>query len=1490
MKKYLRITYYSAVIILFLLVVFTGFTQTAAFREYLRTTIIDKSHSIVNGQLWINSIEGNLLTGFRLKEVVFFERENVVISAHTVTIKYDPFALLLKRVGIANALVENPSVVLVRSTDGTWNIERLFQTSKPDTTPSPWSIDIKNVTIDNACVEVIDSLALSQRVKPLPSQCIDYAHIRIDSLTVSASLFLARNRYEATVRSFQCMTVLPEVRILRLTGVFTLRENEISAKNVHVVLPRSNIQFTASLLNTNIFRPITLENLFDKPVFLKLDATPLSTVELKQFLYPYVDFLDGELDLSVESKGRFGDCIINECTITVGQSKLSLQGRLVNLHNPENLYLSVHSQELQLAPSLTNELLPGLSLPNLGFLGYVTGKLAYEGTPQKFQSYLNARTSLGSVDATATISFETTPFTYDGVVRFQQVNIGPLLNDTTIQSSLNGTLTINGAGTNLSSMSAVMKAVLDSSKVYTIPINSMVLVSNIADGLLNSHLVMNVGTGRYELSSKVLFAHDETSYSVQGKVISCNCAEILNNSKYESSLSFQVQARGRWDAQGGKDSLELLFYPSSMGERSFDGGSILVRHYLEGNERTIILESEPFDLSCKGSYTLGSLIQGVERIVALYSTYFTDYLMYFENTPTQGTKQIVFPIAMPSQNVTFHLQCRDLTPFGVFIATPLEGDLELRGSFHVEEDTLVSNFNVGSREFIVDHPSSYLMLSGLNATITIDANVQSTNFHSFATSFHCEAQTLTYNHLLVDRVRLAVDACGDSGRICLYGIVDSLVTLRAENTWIRERTQLRCVFPVFECLFDTLWGVRALQPFRCYFTNQGIWVDNLTLLRDTTTLVVKGLFNPSGMSDIVFGVENFNLSDLKNIIRQTQSMGTFHQLTGAMSCRGIIRGTVEKPSFVCNLKIQDGSIHDVYFGTAILDVSYYENMLSTALLMFTSARSSLLQPDVTVRGTIPVQLSISPSRTDIPANGMLDIEIRGDAINAILLSPFFPILQNVSGTIACNLKVQGSVSNPEYSGSIVFNNVRFLVRPLGVQYILDGRAVSEGNRIYLEDVSISNVPEDQRTDGRLDITGSCILSGLSVKRFSLKAEGKLLVMKEQRMPGQSMYGTLYVGTSPQGLSWQGTPERSLIRGELYLLDAQLIFPPEREAPPLRASTIAVTFENDTMTVKETKSFRQQAHNGQPSQLSKAEESFLNNIDYDIAVETRGNNSIRFVFNTQTSEELFAVLKGRLTYNKVGTISRFAGQVEVGERSYYNFFKKFDAAGTITFTGDLGNPELNVTARYEGIHILDTTLAPTRSQTSSFSSQTDRERIAVILNITGTRTEPKVSTRIERYENNEWVRYETGDDESNAISFILSGQFTDELTAQQRTSLIGTNLGFGLAAGMITGPLSEALRRNTGGYIQSVDVLYYGGEFQKSADVRLTGQVGDAIIRFGGKVINDPFGNANVSVELPLSMLSRNLILSLEHKVESFEYSEMQRRAYNSAKIFYRFTF
>ncbi len=122
-----------------------------------------ESAALINGELQLGAIDGNLITGFRINNVTVTECGIELLSAQQAELKYDPFGLPFKHVGISNAVIVKPVIHIYRSIDGTTNITRLIKPTPTDTISSAWNIDIKRLELADAEVLFIDSLLLHQR-------------------------------------------------------------------------------------------------------------------------------------------------------------------------------------------------------------------------------------------------------------------------------------------------------------------------------------------------------------------------------------------------------------------------------------------------------------------------------------------------------------------------------------------------------------------------------------------------------------------------------------------------------------------------------------------------------------------------------------------------------------------------------------------------------------------------------------------------------------------------------------------------------------------------------------------------------------------------------------------------------------------------------------------------------------------------------------------------------------------------------------------------------------------------------------------------------------------------------------------------------------------------------------------------------------------------------------------------------------------------------
>ena len=181
-----------------------------------------------------------------------------------------------------------------------------------------------------------------------------------------------------------------------------------------------------------------------------------------------------------------------------------------------------------------------------------------------------------------------------------------------------------------------------------------------------------------------------------------------------------------------------------------------------------------------------------------------------------------------------------------------------------------------------------------------------------------------------------------------------------------------------------------------------------------------------------------------------------------------------------------------------------------------------------------------------------------------------------------------------------------------------------------------------------------------------------------------------------------------------------------------------------------------------------------------------------------------------------------------DRAYYRFIKQFNADGIIKYSGDFLNPELDITATYEGF------------RTSADSTSSSRpEKVLVSMKITGTRLAPKLdwSMTIDGVDYYSYKGTTSSDVQTDALTFILAGTFP--LSRSQANDL-AVDLGptarsslFTGAGSLITNAFSDFLRRETG-FIYSVE-LSYGTQssFGEAADIRLSGVAAGGIWRYGG---------------------------------------------------------
>jgi hypothetical protein len=475
-------------------------------------------------------------------------------------------------------------------------------------------------------------------------------------------------------------------------------------------------------------------------------------------------------------------------------------------------------------------------------------------------------------------------------------------------------------------------------------------------------------------------------------------------------------------------------------------------------------------------------------------------------------------------------------------------------------------------------------------------------------------------------------------------------------------------------------------------------------------------------------------------------------------------------------------------------------------------------------------------------------------------------------------------------GDVQLGNGLFRLEMNGIQYIVAGKINLDSQKIMFPEFVIKNTQRDYST-GLVNVGGFITTTGFAPKEYHLSANGELLVLSNTSSSiNQSFFGTLIARTGSNGLQFEGTFERSRIRGEVLVSDASLIFPPTQETSLFSntRSDDVVFYDDTSKAIYDTTIVNTIFQSFFPSITpKKVERTFLDGFGYELTIQTQDNVHVNMTFNANAGayEILSAELNGKMVLKKDEMGQQLTGTINVGDGSNYQFYKEFKASGSLTFIGDPQNPQLNITAKYEGTHCKNTNVGTGECNES--------ERVIVSLEITGSRLTPKVKIGLAILDQNNREIPRQGDVENDAIAFLLTsspntpGQFREDLSAFDRNKL-GETLTSTLTGTFVNNMLSdlvmEFIKQNNIPFVKRFEVR---NAERARPDLNIRGEFLDAVINLGGDVSN--LNYANVSVQYPiLGKQNRNFMIEGERKTES--YDVIQARTINTLRLFYRFTF
>jgi hypothetical protein len=713
-----------------------------------------------------------------------------------------------------------------------------------------------------------------------------------------------------------------------------------------------------------------------------------------------------------------------------------------------------------------------------------------------------------------------------------------------------------------------------------------------------------------------------------------------------------------------------------------------------------------------------------------------------------------------------------------------------------------------------------------------------------------------------------------------------------------------------------IWQSERSPFIRFDRAHSRIVLDTLTLYRpdlgyDPQLLLAQRLrfgidLEGDSIRSFYFEAPQLKLRDIPLFFTGGERRDEYATLNGRISYLNITgNGKIADPTVNTSMLVRNVTYNDVTFDSCLMNMSMQNRTLrgvstfhvDTAKFAVESRRYGRQEINLPSHNRFTVVVDSFPLEfTNDKREGTRPFAIHasGNSYPLNMFSPFVPVVGDLHGLFDANIQLTGIGDSIQLMGDVKFSKSSFTVLSTNVRYNAEGTLSLTENELRFNEVTLRNQKDDD-ANGIATMRGTLAFTGFRPGKFDFTlATPRLTVLtNESKFTLKNVYGSLAMKTLSRPIRFYGTMEEPQISGDVSLVEGYLTLPqnvasaasiatgdiiyrtrtPENyESENVPDTLVPVLITESIYDIEDARSVRSSRSETVRSkeaavsrQGEKQEIPFSEKLLYDMSISIPSDVWIDIYFNRAlglTGEQLNAELHTdrslRLTRTQSGAPLQILGELSVTDRSSYKFIRDFNPVyGTLSFYKDITNPNLDLTAEYEGKH----------------ESRNDYYKVQ--LKITGTAMLPLL--QIQMYKRNDVTgNYEKlnsppDEQQTDALLFLAQGSLRSDLDDQQKFNAVNNLLnpiGFKFAGSLLNSLIGNTELSN---YIRNVS--FEEGSAVLVKKVKLTGGYQKLKINVGQQLVSTSDGSSDYTIELPASQFfsfpyANNLILFGEAHVLS----------------------
>ncbi len=1462
-----RIFFPILIFLVFFPVIVFVLSYTRLFNEQLRSVLTSIVDEQTNARLYVGEIHGSIFGSFRIDGAALLYRNEPIAQVDTIRISHMPLSLLTKTIEAMRVELVNPRFYLMRFKDGTFNVDHISKGSSHQGGRFDWTVISKSVRIIGGHFFYYDSTRTrtDETLPPdsMPGAKFDASHFSLKNIDLTASANISDDNLSANIKNLSLDVSPSGFRIDSLRfGFFTSAAGtEVSGFDFRS--GSAVIHADLTLMGQNLLDSLEVKSLREKHLTADIDARNLDIKQIERFIDLPLDPVS-KFDLTCFLSGSLDTLNVKQFFLNTDSSYIPMTATLYNVVD-SSLRLRAETNRALISMPELSSLLKRTGFPNLGELRAVQANVTATGNPRDLNLNLQLKSGEAEVAGTAHIYSGS----YDGDLRFQRIDLARILSDNNLKTQLTGEATFSLKTSRGTMPDGRIVLTVDSSSFDQAAISNFAVSAASDRDSLN--IKFNLLTSRGKAGGSGTLNMQSKSYYANISFGELDPASFVSVPTLEGSFTGSITLSGSgFDIDSLDTRLSLTVNHSRVGDLLLDSSSFRASLNTSQADKSLKFRSPYLDATVIGNFVPHRFPQQLSSLFSFLAESFSDRMIGRHDSLDS------MPADMPDLNASVDVDVKDASFVGKLLGVEkLEGDPKVRFNVASNKARLSLDGSAAADTFGYARDSLRLNASKVNMqfSLQMDSTFAVWDSGDWSISGRVGALDINQTKLAAKVLQISYTPHDSTGQnllsISAIGQVDSLLEFYADAS---ANVKSDSINLTFNTLLGKLYGVSltSLHPVHVVYLPEAFLISPTDFSAgigggSTVTnsrVSVEGEYSLEKGADLHFMFNSFDLPMLQEIARiDTNSLKLIGVVNGSARLADTEAGTVVSIDFNGDDISYNGSVAKLMVGTVNINNDYME--LSARLSKQNDSTRYALRLD----GIIPL--------SDRSPKG-LHLGVTADSLEISFLAPFLSGVRDFGGKVSGGMMISGQYSSPELDGKMQVADGKIRLAVNDIDYLFDGTIVGQGSKLLLAPLTIRNVPH--AGGGTMVADGSLEIRDNTVEEFDIGLNGSLLVLNSNSHRSvQGIYGTAVVGAGREGLRLKGSLTKPLLEGTVSIGNADLtLLPLQKQETAAPTQEIIYHFPADTAARKGP-----ELKLAVPAvtQETASSGSIIDSLRYDVNVEARGNENLRMIFDPATNEELNALLGGQLHLSNFNGTMELTGDVDVQNSSYYNFYnKQFAATGKLHFTGDPLDPALDITAKYQSSHDTSTTKAP--------------QVVVVQLRVTGTFNQPKTDISL-TLDNSPFQ----GDPQTNAVSFILTGQFADELTSSQKQNVannLWSQVGSGAIASFGSSLLSGALTNLLGSqfsFIQSAGLQYNPNTGITDPNFEITARIEKATIKVGRPVLSSDITNTGFTLNYPVAPLLGNMVyLELSRNVEVNNRVLSQREATDMLRLFYQLSF